>query len=442
MSDAAPERARNGDPAPAAYAVAGDLHLTGDGGIEGWVWSRDVPDQRLIAEILIDDRRIGATVAARPRRDLVEQGIGDGGHGFSFCPPAGTIPAHGPVAVTARERRTGQIFARILREGAAISQPHQDAIDAAQAQIGLLWAGLEAVCAGSPAGGRAAALRTAFHELSIRLAVRARGGGPGGGPGGADEIAVAHEQLRRRCGALLLPRPGAPALSLVLPVGADAAVALGHLHALAPALHEIGAEVVVVDDGTDPLGALLPALAANIVYLRAPAPRTGAGTLAEAMLAARGRTVALLEPGPEPPSAAALASLGACAAAAARTVVLGPAAVAAAARVGFLDRRPAAHRAPARLGLMLALDRDLLREAGGLDPAMRDGAGLECAELWLRCRLLGAPALAWTDPPRPPAPDGRPAAGGGETTHPQAALRALTAFHDRWRHPVADHAHA
>jgi hypothetical protein len=433
MSDVAPDSPGDGQPASAAYSVAGDLHLTGEGGVEGWVWSRERPDQRLIAEILVDDTRIGATVAARPRRDLAERGIGDGAHGFGFCPPAGTIPAHGPVVVTARERRTGQIFARIVRDGAAINPRHEAVIDAAQARIGTLWAGLEAVRAGSPAGGHAARLRSVFEELSIRLAVRARGGT------GTAEIAVAYEQLRRQYGALVLPLPDAPALSLVLQVGADAAAALGHLHALAPALREIGAEVVVVDDGTDPLGALLPALAANIVYLRAPAPRTGARTVAEAVQVARGRTVALLEP--EPGSATALVAIAECTAAAPRAVVLGPSTMAAAARVGFLDRLPPARRAPARLGLMLALDRDLLREAGGLDPAMSDGAGLDCADLWLRCRLLGARALGWTEPPRAPPPGRRPPAHG-DITHPQAAHRALTAFRDRWRRSFADSAHA
>jgi hypothetical protein len=91
---------------------------------------------------------------------------------------------------------------------------------------------------------------------------------------------------------------------------------------------------------------------------------------------------------------------------------------------------------------MLAVDRDLLRAAGGFDPAMSDGAGLDCVDLWLRCRLLGAQALAWTEPPRAPAPPGRTAFLTRTPLHPDAAMGALAAFRDRWRPPLTEPAHA
>ena len=53
---------------------------------------------------------------------------------------------------------------------------------------------------------------------------------------------------------------------------------------------------------------------------------------------------------------------------------------------------------------------------------MVDGAALESADLWLRCRLLGADALAWREPAGPPGEE------PPRRAPPQAALRALAAF--------------
>ena len=73
-------------------AISGDLQLQPDGSVEGWVWSRDLPEQRLVAEILVEDVRVGAIRSAMFRRDLVAQGIGDGNHGFRLRLPSGAIP--------------------------------------------------------------------------------------------------------------------------------------------------------------------------------------------------------------------------------------------------------------------------------------------------------------------------------------------------------------
>ena len=44
--------------------ITGDIQLQPDGSVEGWVWSPDLPGQRLVAEILVEDVRIGAMVSA------------------------------------------------------------------------------------------------------------------------------------------------------------------------------------------------------------------------------------------------------------------------------------------------------------------------------------------------------------------------------------------
>lgn len=392
--------------------VAGDLQVLPDGTVEGWLWSRERPDQRLIAEVLVDDASVGVVVAAIFRRDLASQGVGDGRHGFRLPLPPGTIPADAPVVVSAREQGSAHVFARIVREGAGLAPQHRTALDSVTAGVRGLWERLEPLLAGPPGEGKADRLRTAFGQLSEQLATRT-----------PDTAALALEHLWRVAGPLDLPRLGRPTVSLILPSGPDALATLGRLRALAPALREAAAEIVLLDDAADPATALLPALAPNLVYLRADGPDAVARGLAGAMGSARGTLVALLEAGPPHPSATVLLDL---ARHRGRTVLLGAATLAACARVAAPGRSPPDHAAPARLGLRIALSRDLLTRAGGLEPAMVDGAALESVDLWLRCRLLGADALAWHEPAGP-ADEAAP-----QHPHPRQALQALAAFRHRW----------
>jgi hypothetical protein len=404
------------------YRVTGDLELTPDGIVEGWVWSCDRPDDGLVAEILVDDVCVGAVAATAFRRDLIARGMGDGQHGYRLRLPPGTIPADGPVVISARDQASRQVFARIVRQGAALATRHREALDDAGEQMRGLWAGLETVLAGRTGMSKAEQLRDTFGQLAALLAARA---------GARDDTAplapaIVLDRLRRRAGRLDLPLIGAPALSLVMPAGRDAAATLRRLAALAPALRPAEAEIVLVDDGADPAAALLPALAPNLVYLRAASPERSAEALAEAAGGARGTAVAVLEAEPPAPSATALLALARRTAAAPRTVLLGAAALAACNRVAALDASPPECPAPGRLGLRIALSGELLVRAGGLEPAMMDGAALESADLWLRCRLLGADALVWREPA------GRPGDAPARRVAPQTAQRALEAFRQRW----------
>jgi hypothetical protein len=401
------------------HAVTGDLQLMPDGSLEGWVWSRDRPDQRLVAELDINDVPVGAIVAELFRRDLLGQGIGDGRHGFRLQLPPGSIPSEGRVTITGREQQSNQLFARIVRGRAALAPKHRAAIETAAGQLRELRSRLETLLAERPVANKSGQVRAAFGGLSSLLAV------PASCPGGATAAAVALERLRRGAGRPELPRCSQPALSIVLPAGPDVPATLRRLRALAPALAAAGAELVLLDDGADPATALLPALVPNLAYRRAGIPGEAARNLCEAVRTARGSHVAVLDATPAEPSASALLALARHMADAPRRVVLGEAALAACARVGA-PAPVAACAAPARLGLRFALARDLLVQAGGLEPAMVDGDALESVDLWRRCRLLGAEALAWREPAR--APGEVPA----RRDHPRAALLALAAYRHRW----------
>jgi hypothetical protein len=404
-------------------AITGDLQLLPDGTLEGWVWSRDRPDQALIAEVVVDDVRVGEVVASLYRRDLAGQGVGDGHHGFRLRLPPGTIPADAPVVISGREHASKQVFARLVRDGLALTPKQREAIESASVRVRELWAGLEPLLANRSATSKASRVRATLQQLSALLATRAR-------TRGAAVPCVAGvtlERLWHAAGRLDLPLLARPSLSVIMPAGLDVHATLRRVRALAPALRPAQAEIVLVDDGADPATALVPALAPNLVYVRAAGPDEVARSFAEAARIARGACIAMLEPEPAEPSATALLAVARHTAGSPRTVLLGGAALAACARLDALDSMPPDSPAPARLGLRIALARDLLVRAGGLEPTMMDGAALESADLWLRCRLLGADALAWREPARSPGEQ------APHRTHPQAALRALAAFRRRWK---------
>ena len=157
-------------------SVAGDLELQARRHRRGLGLVRDLPDQRLVAEVLVDGVCVGAVAAATFRRDLVAQGIGDGHHGYRLSLPAGAIPVGGPVVISARDQASQQEFARIVRPGPALAAQHREALEAAAEQMQGLWTGLDALLAGRAGASKADRMRGAFGQLAALLAARAQAG--------------------------------------------------------------------------------------------------------------------------------------------------------------------------------------------------------------------------------------------------------------------------
>jgi hypothetical protein len=381
--------------------LLGDLRERADGSFGGWCWAPERPTERLIVDLLVNDTAAASIVAATFRRDLLSRGIGDGRHGFTLRLPANFPEASGEYFLTARERRSGTVFGRVLR--AAPGGARRDggaAVDRLAAAVDDLWQRL--ATARTPHGEAlpSARFRGALGDLAVRLAARS-----------------GHAIWRPP--PIVLPDLPMPALTVVLAV-ADAAAALRQIAALAPAARLAEAEVLAVDAGADPDAALLPARVRNLRYLRVAA---GAPAVNLAAAAARGARLLLLDPPAEPSAAALLA----CSRVAARLpgLLLGPSGAAAVARVAA--RLPVAAALPARLGVTLCIERAAWPALGPLDPALHDGAGLEYADLAFRAQLLGLPVHALTEP-HPAGPTAPPSA-----TVPAARVRQATAaFAERW----------
>ena len=398
----------------ADQALLGDLRERPDGGFDGWCWAPDRPDERLIVDLLVNDTVATSMVAAIFRRDLLILGYGDGRHGFAMRLPANLPDAAGEILITARERRSGHVFARALREAPGFPAPGSAKLDRVEQAVEDLWQHLaRARHLVDPPAPR---LHDAFAALADRLHART---------GAAAE----RPSYWAGSGVPVGPPPRLPALSdpdmTVAFVARDGRAALRRIDALAPALALARAELLVVDAARDTLAAQLPAQVRNLRYLRDAGAASTSVAFNIAAQHARGGQLVLLGDAPEEPSAAALLALARVTGRAASGLWLGMPGMAA---VAEQDAPPAvAARLPAPLGLLLCLNRAAWQALGPLDPAMEDGAGLEFADLAFKARMLGMPVHGVAEPA---AGCSAPVAVQGAG---MAAVRAARAgFRQRW----------
>jgi hypothetical protein len=396
--------------------LRGDLRERVDGGFEGWCWAPDRPEQRLVVDLLVNDTVAASIVAAVFRRDLLLRGIGDGRHGFALRLPPNLPETNGEHIVTARERGSGTVFGRVLR-GAGAGLPGGERLDGVTEAIDELWRRLETARALRAPPTAADRWRDALGILAGRLAARSATRRPHG-----DRDAGAPPPSP----PILLPELATPELSVVLRA-AGAQATLRRLAALAPAADLAAAEFIVVDPGHDPYAAFLPSQVRNLRYLRDPSATTPAAAANLAAPLARGTRLLLLGEAPAEPSAASLLALARAAARAAPALLLGPAASAALAAAGQ-PPPPDVARLRGRLGVAICIDRALWRDLGPLDTELHDGAGLECADLAFRARLLGRAVLAVAEPAAADPAAVPPAA----RVAPAAVRKALAAFSERW----------
>ena len=196
---------------------------------------------------------------------------------------------------------------------------------------------------------------------------------------GSPEFAlqVEREAFRRQFGAVSLPDgSGEDGGSLVL-LGGDLGPAVAMVQSLAPILADAELEILVADQGRDPRTRLL---AMHIQGLRVISAGDAVSACNLAVAAARGSRIAILSgpveaSDPMPPKDVAW---------------VGSAGSFSLARWGVM--LPVASMA--KPGLAIATARADWLAAGGLDPLMEDGDGLEIADLALRLHQSGIAVLS------------------------------------------------
>lgn len=375
-------------------------------------------------EILDGDIVLVTVEASIYRSDLAAQGIGDGCHGFALeVPPAAArdgIRGIGRAAgrlLRARARDQGVLFGQVLEEAA---EGDIERLDRAAAELAELQAELADLLARQQ--DRAMTRAAPFDQLAAMLAVRSWRA-PGAEPTSpAFAVAVAQEELLRRHASFAMPAaPVRPQASLVLLAAPDIDNTIAALRVLARGLGDHNVAVVLADDGADARTALVHTVVRGLTI--APPAGETADSLNAAISAVSGPLVVILRADPRALSSVALAVLLQAMAAAPGTVLIGSAGADSLARWGLMPAGTAPLDVPAPLDVIVAMSLAQWHEAGGLDATLDDGAGLDCADLCLKLRLLGTPVRAVASPPglaRIVAPDAR------------RALRMATRFRERW----------
>ena len=78
--------------APAIAPLIGSVDRLDSGGISGWAWDPETPDQSVDVEVLDNDTVIVCVTADRFRPDVKGAGIGTGAYGFSIGNLGGILP--------------------------------------------------------------------------------------------------------------------------------------------------------------------------------------------------------------------------------------------------------------------------------------------------------------------------------------------------------------
>jgi hypothetical protein len=396
--------------------------------IEGWCWSPDSPQARQVVEVFLDGAFVVAIVAGWLDPRLEAAKVGDGRHGFAL-----TLSPEDPLAyrtITARDRQSGHVFAAIDCDAGGAIDPFSCRVDHLADVIPQLTALAEEQPLDEPTD-----LRRPLRELGYRLTARARTRPGTPGDPATVPLGALRQRLAEHCHGTRLPAVAHPRTSIVFQARSAAATA-SSIARIAPALAELQAEVVIVDNGHDPLCSLLPSLLRNLrtVFDRDAVSSSETGNLGAAQ--ARGDLLVFLDCGAVPASAAALVELVA-------TADAEPGLVMGQRRLDPLHQLDLAEIAGAQrsrvggapLGLNLCLRHELFMDLGQFEPGLADAPGLECADLFLKAALLGTPTTIWRDPPR--ALTVQPEAWeADQDVDASRMLHALAAFRTRWRGEV------
>ncbi len=239
----------------------GEVQLGADGVLQGWCWNPNRPTERLVLEILIDERIVSTFVASRFRDDLRGRNIGDGYYGFIATLTKSLLDAGDRFVVSVRERASGCCFWREVRGESGL--PYDFAGRLAEVRQRFSRIAWSSRFRTRSAASLPLKISTDLGTLGTHLRV-------------AKGIDTRHLQpIARARTALLEEIPPAvleifPFSKVAVIIIADSTsnVVLSAISAVVPALKSIEASLLLIDRGSNAEVALAPTLFGNLRYIR------------------------------------------------------------------------------------------------------------------------------------------------------------------------------
>jgi len=240
--------------------VDGEVQLAADGVLQGWSWNPKRPAERLVLEILIDDKVVSTFVASRFREDLRERGIGDGYYGFTATLPKSLLDAGHKFVISARERASGYCFWRQVRGEPSLPDEFAGRFAEAQHRISRVAQSKRFQMLGTTSS--TSRIVKEMRNLGTHLLTCAQAGRHQVSP-----VVNARTALLRHTAQVSLDVFRNPKVSIILIADSTCNDVLSAISAVVPNLTAMEASLLLIDRGTHDCVALAPSLFGDLRYI-------------------------------------------------------------------------------------------------------------------------------------------------------------------------------
>ncbi len=242
----------------------GDAQLAADGVLQGWCWNPKRPTERLVVEILINERIVSTFVASRFREDLPGRNIGDGYYGFITTIAKSLLDAGDNFVISARERSSGCCFWRHVRGESGLPNDFAGRFAEAQQQLSRVARSSHLRALGRPSLTARISMELGALGMHLRTAAK------------LDDtlhrtpMARARAELLQQTAPRILEILRNPKLALIIIADSASSEVLSAISAIVPTLDSLEASLLLIDRGLDADVALAPSLFGNLRYVFDP----------------------------------------------------------------------------------------------------------------------------------------------------------------------------
>lgn len=261
--------------------------MAADGVLQGWCWNPNRPTERLVVEILLNERIVSAFVASRFREDLPGRNIGDGYYGFITTIAKSLLDAGDDFVISARERSSACCFWRQVRGESCLPDDFAGRLAEAQQRLSRVAQSRHLRSIRRPS--LTSRISTELSALGMHLRTAAR----------LDDTRRPAPIARARTALLQQTAPGKleifrnPKISVIFIADSPSSEVLSTISAIVPTLNSLEASLLLIDRGSNSEVALAPSLFGNLRYVFDP--REGlASLLADVLTYSRGDLLILM----------------------------------------------------------------------------------------------------------------------------------------------------
>jgi hypothetical protein len=241
----------------------GEAQLGADGVLQGWCWNPNRPTERLVLEILINERIVSTFVASRFREDLRDRDIGDGYYGFIATLTKSLVDAGDNFVISARERGSGSCFWRQVTGESGLPQDFAARFAEVRHRFSRVARSSRFRTLGT--SSFTSRVSTELGALGMHLRPETRLDN-----GYLPPIARARSALLQQTARVDIEIIRSPKVAVIIIADSTSNDVLSTISAVVPTLTIIGASLLLIDRGSNADVALAPSIFGNLRYIFDP----------------------------------------------------------------------------------------------------------------------------------------------------------------------------